>query len=195
VKGVLLDFGGVLAEEGFREGLQAVAREQGLDQFEVHRIALESIHDSGYVVGKAAESAFWDLLRARSGIRGEDADLRDLVLSRFIVRPAVLDAVRRIRKKGMVTAILSDQTDWLEKINRRYGFSSQFDRIFNSFELGMDKRDPRVFREVVTALGLAPSELLFVDDMPPNAERACSAGLQGVVFSGERSLIEILDEL
>ncbi len=31
IKAVLFDFGGVLAEEGFREGLKSIGRKNGLD--------------------------------------------------------------------------------------------------------------------------------------------------------------------
>jgi putative hydrolase of the HAD superfamily len=40
IKAVLFDFGGVLAEEGFRNGLQALAREQGLDVYGMPRAAM-----------------------------------------------------------------------------------------------------------------------------------------------------------
>ena len=53
-RAVLFDFGGVLATEGFREGLQETARRQGLDPREVHMTGMDAIYDSGYIVGKGS---------------------------------------------------------------------------------------------------------------------------------------------
>ena len=39
IKAVLLDYGGVIAEEGFRNELAAMAREQGLDPKAVLNVA------------------------------------------------------------------------------------------------------------------------------------------------------------
>ncbi|HID48433.1 MAG TPA: hydrolase, partial [Chromatiales bacterium] len=50
VKAILFDFGGVLAEEGFRNGLMALAREQGLDVYGMPRAAMQAVYDSGFVL-------------------------------------------------------------------------------------------------------------------------------------------------
>ncbi len=106
IRAVLFDFGGVLAEEGFRDGLFAIAKAQGLDPDEVHRIGLDAVYDSGYVLGRGSEADFWALMRQRAGIRGDDEELSREILSRFILRPLMLDAVRKLRERGIITAIL-----------------------------------------------------------------------------------------
>lgn len=58
IRAVLFDFGGVLATEGFREGLAAVARSQGLDPDEFFRIAREAVYESGYITGRGDEGDF-----------------------------------------------------------------------------------------------------------------------------------------
>ena len=59
IKTVIFDFGGVLAEEGFREGLLAIARENGLDPdaffFEVDSLIEVRRRESLRGLGHAAE--------------------------------------------------------------------------------------------------------------------------------------------
>ena len=136
VRAVLFDYGGVLAEEGFVNGLRAIVAAQGLDPDASQRAGADAVHDSGYVTGRGTESQFWALWRSRTGVRGEDAYLRDQVLSRFVLRPAMIELVRALRRKGVITAILSDQTDWLDKLDARDQFFREFDKIYNSFHLG-----------------------------------------------------------
>jgi putative hydrolase of the HAD superfamily len=192
---VLFDFGGVLATEGFREGLQEIARRQGLDPIEVHLAGMDAIYDSGYIVGMGSEAQFWAMMRERTGLAGTDEELAGDILSRFVIRPRMLEAVRRLSRMGIITAILSDQTDWLERLDDRDLFYSEFDHVFNSYRLGKGKRDPSLFADVVAGIGTAPHEALFVDDMPANVERARAEDLQGIVFEDEESFLEELGRM
>lgn len=83
---VLFDFGGVIAEEGFREGLKAIARKAGIDEEIFFLQAEELIYSSGYVLGKAPESVYWQSLRDSTGITYNDDFLRNELLSRFFIR-------------------------------------------------------------------------------------------------------------
>ncbi|AJE04937.1 hypothetical protein GPICK_13580 [Geobacter pickeringii] len=192
IRAVLFDFGGVLAEEGFREGLFELARQQGLDPIALHGAGMEAVYESGYVVGRGDEAAFWRLMRQRTGIRGSDRKLAGLILARFVLRPRMMEAVRELRRQGYLTAIVSDQTDWLELLDRRDGVFREFDRVFNSYRLGKGKRDPSLFDDVALSLGIAPGEALFVDDMLANVVRAESRGGRAIVFEDEERFLEEL---
>ncbi len=195
LRAVLFDFGGVLATEGFREGLQEIARRQGLDPREVHMTGMDAIYDSGYIVGNGSEAEFWAMMRDRTGLAGTDEELSGEILGRFVIRPRMLEAVRRLRRIGTITAILSDQTDWLERLDDRDFFYGEFDHVFNSYRLGKGKRDSSLFADVVAGVGILPDEALFVDDMPANVERARDEGLQGMVFADEEGFLAELERL
>ena len=194
-RAVLFDFGGVLATEGFREGLQEIARRQGLDPLEVHLVGMAAIYDSGYITAQGSEAGFWAMMRERTGLAGTDEELSAKILGRFVIRPRMLEAARGLRRMGIITAILSDQTDWLERLDDRDLFYGEFDHVFNSYRLGKGKRDPSLFADVVAGIGIAPHEALFVDDMLANVERARAEGLQGIVFADEHIFLAELERL
>ncbi len=186
IRAVLFDFGGVLAEEGFVEGLRAIAEQQGLDVEAIPKQGMDAVYDSGYVLGQGSESDFWNLLRRRTGMRGDEAALRQEILSRFRLRPWMLDLVRRLKNKGYVIGILSDQTDWLEELEAQWHFMALFDQVFVSFSLGKGKRDPSLFDELACKLCLPPQQILFIDDAPGNIERARSRIWSGLVYRDRR---------
>lgn len=192
IRAVVLDFGGVVAEEGFRLGLEAIARRHDIDPAELRREAEEAIYDTGYVVGRGTEGDFWERLRRRTGITGTDDALADEILRRFVLRPRMIAAVRAVRRRGLVVAILSDQTDWLERLDARDRFFLEFDRVFNSYRLGKGKRDATVFDDVVRALGAVPGETLFADDNPGHVDRARSRGLAVLLFRAEDAFLSEL---
>jgi putative hydrolase of the HAD superfamily len=182
VKAVIFDFGGVFAEEGFRDGLAAIASRFGLHREDFFQAATEAVYSSGYVTGTGKEAEFWELVRAGAGIVASDEELRREILNRFIPRPRMLEIVRAVRRQGRVVAILSDQSDWLDRLDNEHHFFHEFDRVFNSYHLGKTKRDVSVFDDTVRALGVDGSEALLVDDNPGHVQRAVSRGLVGHLF-------------
>ena len=193
IRAVLFDFGGVLVEEGFREGLYDLARQQGLDPQAVHQAAYDAIYESGYIIGQGTAEDFWRILRNKTGIAGDLDSLVLAIASRFAPRPRMLALVRILHQQGYVTAILSDQTEWLDYLDAQLHFSQDFDKVYNSYHLGKGKRDSSIFDDVVADLGRAPQEVLFVDDDPGNVERAQSRGLKTVLFLEEDQCINEIE--
>jgi HAD superfamily hydrolase (TIGR01509 family) len=187
-----MDFGGVLAEEGFREGLTAIARAAGRDPRDVVPAAYEMAWSTGFVVGGCDEAGFWRAFRTATGIGGDDDTLTEMVLTRFVPRPFLFALMDRARDQGLQTAILSDQTEWLARLDARLDVFSHFDAVFNSFEHGVTKREADFFQLALTALSARPETTLFVDDAPRNVALAESLGLRTILYRDEESFLEAL---
>jgi putative hydrolase of the HAD superfamily len=188
IKAVIFDFGGVLADEGFRKGLLVIGQKHGLNPEAFFRIAEELIYETGYVSGTAGEPEFWKALREKTGIKGSDKKLWDNIFKQFQLNEEMIGLVKTLKASGFVTAILSDQTNWLDEINEKTPFFHHFDYVFNSYHLKKSKKDPSVFRDVCLAIGLKPDEALFVDDHGENTERAQKAGLKSIQFRNAEDL-------
>jgi len=195
IQAILLDFGGVIAEEGFQQGLYAIADRFGLDQKRFFQLANEAVYNSGYVIGSGTENDYWNEVRAHSGITANNDELRQEILTRFIPRDWMLEIIRSLRQQEKVIAILSDQTDWLDQLDARYHFFQYFDAVFNSFHLGKTKRDPAIFAEILSALEANGKETLFVDDNISHIDRATAAGLQTHHFTDRDRFMKKLKEL
>lgn len=192
IRAVLFDFGGVLAEEGFREGLKAIAKEKGLDPDDFYRISSDLVYQTGYITGGCDEHSYWDSVREETGVKGADQEFREEILKRFKLRPEMTPVVEKIKSSGLIAAILSDQTNWLDELDRRTPFRHRFDYVFNSYHLKKTKRDPSIFRDVCTLLGVRPKEVLFVDDNIENVRRSMSQDLRAIHFKSAREFkIEI----
>ena len=195
IKAILFDYGGVLAEEGFRNGLVALAKEQGLNSAAMPQAAMQAVYDSGFVLGKGSAADFWALLRQRTGLEGEDDELSERILSGFILRPWMIEWVRKCREQGYITGILSDQTHWLDTLNEREPFYAAFDVIFNSYYRGKGKQDPSTFNDVATELKLPIEEILFIDDDTGNVARAQSAGMQALQYVDKDNFMQQFRQL
>jgi FMN phosphatase YigB (HAD superfamily) len=190
VEAVLFDFGGVIAEEGFRNGLVTIAHASGLPVEPFLAIAYELVYDVGYVLGLADEGAYWGALRKETGIKRTDSELREVILSHFTLRPWMLKLIRILNEKSVRLAILSDQTDWLDELNERHGFFKWFEQVFNSFHVGRSKRDASLFDLVLSEMTLSPDQTVFVDDNEGNIQRAGARGLRTVLFKDREQFME-----
>ncbi len=195
---VFFDFGGVLAEEGFREGLKAIGRDCGRNPEDIYQCGKELVYSSGYVVGKTSEACFWEKFRQKTSINRTDQQLRHEILSRFLLRPGMLSAVQTLARRGYRLAILSDQTNWLDELNQQHGFFPLFEQVFNSYHQGRSKKDPEFFSEVLEVFSARPHESLFLDDDQGNLDRAAQKGIAGLLVEQHdnvlRSLSKALDE-
>jgi putative hydrolase of the HAD superfamily len=180
IQAVLFDFGGVLATEGFREGLRAIAQMNGLDAPQVLRAGQVLVYETGYVTGHGSEADFWRAMRGYFSFGQSDAQLTQEILARFALRPRMLAAVHALRHLGLKCGVLSDQTDWLERLDARDNFFKEFDKIYISCRLGKGKNDPTLFEDVAADLMLESDRIAFLDDTLGNVERARSRGWRGV---------------
>ncbi len=195
MRAALFDFGGVVAEEGFLDGLRAIGVKNGLDPDRFFTAVDRIIYETGYLTGMAGESEFWAAVRQETGISGEDTVLRKEILSRFVIRPDILSLVDLLRSKGIIAALLSDQTNWLDEIDRQTALFGHFDRVFNSYHIHQSKRDASVFPAVCAALGIKTEETLFIDDNPKHVERARSRGLITIHFADRDDFARQLTKL
>ena len=179
---VLFDFGGVLSEEGWKKGLRVIAGANGLDIDNLIQTAADTIYETGYITGKASESDFWNTLRRKTGIKGDNTLLTHELMSRFVLNDRMIDLVKKLKSKNLTVGILSDQTDWLDKLNARFDFFKYFDNVFNSYHLGKGKRDISLFDDIAGFLKTPPDRILFIDDDSGNTERARQKGWKAILY-------------
>jgi putative hydrolase of the HAD superfamily len=107
----------------------------------------------------------------------------------------MIEAVRKLGNRSLTVAILSDQTDWLDRLDEQHRFYHLFDRIFNSFYLGKTKRDLSIFTETMVSLGARPETTLFVDDNQGHIDRAARLGLRTFLFTDQETFLDNISSL
>ena len=194
IKAVLFDFGGVLAEEGFKAGLMAIAEKNAMNKQEILNLGFETVYETGFVTGRVREDAFWAEIRKKTGIQGKTEDLTEEILSRFVIREWMLNLVSDLKTGGVAVGILSDQSHWLDELNKRHNFFYHFDRVFNSYYMGITKKDPSIFNLVIKQLNISPGDVLFIDDHLPHIKRAQTRGLKTILYTDKKDFLQQLQK-
>jgi len=185
---IFWDFGGVLAEEGFFRGVRAIAARNGRDPDVFFQDVQRIVVESGYVYGRCDEAAFWAEVRdSLDPFEGSPEFWREEILSRFVVRPWMVEVVRAARTNGLKAAMLSDQVNWLAELDGRHGFFKEFDKVFNSWDYGWTKSEPEFFHLALEAMQTRPEQALLIDDAPNNIAVARQVGLAAILYEDRES--------
>jgi putative hydrolase of the HAD superfamily len=197
--GVLFDMGGVVMESP----LHAIARyerEHGLPPNAINRVVAATGETGAWARlerGELTVATFCAPFEADCRAHGVDVDggaVMAAIAAAGVARPAMLEAIRRIRAHGLRVGALTN--NW-----RREGpdddviphrLRSHFDVFVESQAVGLRKPDPRIYRLACRELGVEPSRTAFLDDIGGNLKAARALGMTTIkVDDPERALAEL----
>jgi putative hydrolase of the HAD superfamily len=106
-------------------------------------------------------------------------------------RPAMLEAIRRIRARGVRAGALTN--NWVTEAPRApHPVRSHFDAFVESSVVGLRKPDPRIYRLACRELGVEPPRAAFLDDIGGNLKSARALGMATIkVVEPEAALREL----
>ncbi len=188
IKNLVFDFGGVLFDLDY-DGALVTFRRIGLLDADKR---LDRYHQRGIFedleCGRSSRDVFRDelskLLTPPRSLTEEE------VLSAWLgyvgapVDQRKLDYLDDLRRRGYRTFLLSNTNPYVQQWAESERFSaggrplsSYLDHCYCSFELGLMKPDPAIFRLMLDDAGLVASETLFLDDSPANIAAAHELGI------------------
>ncbi len=185
VRAVLFDYGLVLsgppsAAAWSRMKLEVHAEEQ---PFSEAYWRWRHAYDRGDLTG----DGYWDRVAAdlgrslnaaqRNTLKQADTDLWTEPNEPMIAWAAEL------KRAGILTGILSNIGDAMEEgVRSRCEWLGGFDHHTFSHRLRLAKPDLEIYRHAAKGLGVAPAEILFVDDRADNVRAAQAAGMQAIQY-------------
>lgn len=186
---LLLDLGGVIIDVDPQRCFDYWARAAGV---EPARIASRWRADRSYEaleVGAIDFSEYIDGLSRRLGITLAADAWRD-GWNALLGEPidVVVDALPAVARRVPMYCFSNTNAVHQACWERRYADAlTPFRRIFTSWELGLRKPTVESYRGVAERIGIAPADILFLDDNADNVEGARAAGLvaRHVTTSGE----------
>ncbi len=192
-KAIIFDFGGVFSTDvDIREFWQNNSGKLGVNPEEADSLS-KSLWDEARL-GKIDSMLFWERLGKLAGMSA--ADFKDYVLEKAEFRDEMYQYVREKLLGKYKLAILSNQIEsWLEPILKEKRFDEMFDVIVTSYNTGLAKPDPEIYRKVVEFLGVEAEECIYVEDRPKNLEPAKALGMAVVEYKNYGQFIKELDQL
>ena len=195
MKGLLVDFGGVLTTNVFdsfrdfcvKEGLKA---EAFLDLFRTNPEARRELRR--VETGEIDEDAFGEILGEMLGVENR-VDLVNRLFAGMRADEPMVSAVRAAKAAGVKTGLISNSIG-AGRYDRSQ-FPEMYDGVVISAEVGMHKPQPEIYRLGAERVGLSPEECVFVDDLRENCEGAEAVGMTAVLHRGADTTIPRVEAL
>ncbi len=97
---------------------------------------------------------------------------------RFEAVPGAIEALERLRGRGLDLAVVSNWDVGLPEHLERIGADRLFSAVVTSAEAGAAKPDPKVFRLALERLGVEPARALHVGDEDEDEQGAAAVGMR-----------------
>lgn len=197
IRGLILDYGGVLSLPQRSEWLQAMAQQVGATT-EAFRAAYwhhRQLYDSGLPA-----TEYWRLVLSSLGLSNPSAAVSSLieldVASWTEYREEVWHLARSFRDRGGHTAFLSNGVpEVMTRIRADRSLEAWFDAVVVSCEVGVSKPNPAIYWLCLSRLGLQAGQTLFVDDRVENIEAAARLGIQTLHFSADDAVSRLVQSI
>src|SRR5262249_56281419 len=130
--------------------------------------------------GGVGREGFYPLCEADGGAAGVTLDAREMrrrVAGVTVPRPAMLEAIRRLRAGGLKVGALTNNWITEGEEDGSGALRALFDVFVESIAVGLRKPDPRIFELVCRELDVTPAEAVFLDDIGINLKTARALGM------------------
>jgi putative hydrolase of the HAD superfamily len=195
VKGLLIDFGGVLTTNVF-DSFKAFCRAEGLPEDSVKNmfrergegLALLRRLEKGELSAEEFSQQFAPLL----GVAPEN--LVERLFGGVGPDEPMVEAVRRARAAGVKTGLISNS--WGDGLAYEPAMLDElFDAVVISGDVGLHKPQPEIFLMGAGRIGVAPEDCVFVDDLRENCEGAEAVGMKAILHRGSAGTLRQLQAL
>jgi putative hydrolase of the HAD superfamily len=179
-RAVIFDLGGVVTGSPL-QAIAAYERELGLEPNAVNRAVVSSGPTGAWSRLERGEldlEAFYPLFEADCAGRGITLDAREMMRRVAEIaqpRPAMLEAVRRLRAAGLKVAALTN--NWATEDGAAGLLRPLFDVVIESAVVGLRKPDPRIYELACRELDVPPADAVFLDDIGGNLKAARALGM------------------
>jgi putative hydrolase of the HAD superfamily len=199
LRAAFFDFGGVILSSPF-EAFNQYEDAHGLPRDLIRTINATDADRNAWARFERSEvtfDQFCDLFEAEARALGHEVAARDLLpLLSGELRPAMVEAVRRCRAH-LVTACLTN--NWVSGALADDPYRSGvhealevFDHVIESSKVGVRKPDPRFYELACELAGVAPEEVVFLDDLGVNLKPAKEMGMTTIkVVDPDAALAEL----
>jgi putative hydrolase of the HAD superfamily len=199
---VIFDFGGVITSSPF-EAFNRLEAERGLPKDFVRRVNSAAPDTNAWARlerGELSREAFDRAFAEEAEALGHALDGASvLACLSGALRPAMVNAMDRIVAAGLrIGCITNNAPPGNDGAGTGPGMASdavtagklapvfaRFEHVIESAKAGVRKPDPRIYQMMCEALGVAPADCVYLDDLGINCKPAAMLGMHAIKVSSE----------
>jgi putative hydrolase of the HAD superfamily len=201
---IIFDFGGVVTTSPF-EAFNRMEAERGLPRDFIRRVNSANPDSNAWAKFERAEidaAAFDGLFAGEAEKLGHRLEgFAVIACLSGDIRPEMVAAIDHLESEGFKLGCITNNVPTghgagmagsAEKAKVIADILARFDHVIESSKVGIRKPDPRIYQMMCDALGVAPVDCVYLDDLGINCKPAAALGMAAIkVTSGEQALIDL----
>jgi glucose-1-phosphatase len=202
IRNIIFDFGGVICNIDIRITEQRFL-DMGMRPFDPSNPRENMGIFNDLETGHLSPAGFRNALRIRFSQTYSDRELDDAWNALLLDIPeSRIRTLEKIRSQYRIF-LLSNTNEihyrrYVEDFRTRYGypdFDALFEKAYFSYQLGLRKPDPAIFKYVLEKENLVPGETLFIDDTLQHVESASKLGIRGLHLEPGMEISRIFNQI
>ena len=180
IKAIIFDIGGVVTSPAtfhhFARKYAKIFRRKETDIYDILQKYWKL-----WEVEKINEKEFFESVARDLKMEGHGEKIREYLYN--IAKPCkgIHLLINKLRKGYKIFALTNHAREFFEFLDSRQDIENKFDKVFKSYETGLAKPDPKIFRHVLKETGLKPEECVFIDDSEKNVKAARMLGFKAIL--------------
>lgn len=192
IQAVVFDHGGVVVQLRPELGVNFIMETFGVSKLQAVTIIQKAMSISHT---KGSEEQFWqDMAHDLGKTLPPDWDERLLnaKLACICCIEGTTAIVQDLQCQGFRTPLFSNVNKQWADVLRKKGLYDLFDPLVLSYQIGVEKPDPKAYEILLEKIHLPPSAVIFIDDREENVLAARKMGIDAIVFHHAQQLKEEL---
>ena len=194
---VIFDFGGVITSSPF-EAFNRLEAARGLPHEFVRRVNSTDPDSNAWARlerGELTREAFDRAFADEAAALGHQLDGASvLACLSGALRPAMVTAMDRIVAAGLRIGCITNNAPAGNgpgmaadpmTAGKLAPVFARFEHVIESAKAGVRKPDPRIYQMMCEALGVAPAQCVYLDDLGINCKPAATLGMHAIKVTGE----------
>jgi phosphoglycolate phosphatase len=108
-------------------------------------------------------------------------DLREYIIY-LKMEPNLLQALDRLKEKGIIRAISTNRTTSMKHIMERFSLWPFFDMVVTALDVKNPKPNPESIEKIIQAFNLNKEEAVFIGDSEVDQQTAKSSGIKFIAY-------------
>lgn len=185
IKVIAIDFGGVYFTWNFKTYIYQLSKLTNVPQGIVRKglsLKLRDLH-----VKKVSERDYWHTFCKIIGKKVNYKILKKITQNQFRPIEPVIQLMKKLRRRYKIV-LFSNQTVWLDELNKKYKFYKNFDLLLSSHIVKVQKPDEEIYRLLMNKTRAKPEEIIIIDDLKENIQTAKKMGINAIFFKNVKQL-------
>ncbi len=196
IKVVFFDLGNVIICFNHMIAAEKIAKKTNKTSSEIYDLFFSSPLTVLFESGSIDENVFFEEVKDLLNIDGIDQNsFYEIWNDIFWENKGILDLIRDIKLKFQKFFIVSNiNKAHCEYIWDKFPVVRLADKIIASYEVGVLKPSPLIYRKAIEEAGCSPEEIFYTDDRSELVEAAGAMGINAKLFTGVDDLRGLIFE-